>query len=80
MSEVPNSNGPIARAFIGANRIFGGMSVLMGIAAVAQAVVALVRGGSSLRSVLLVGGFGLIVIAVGVLYLRAPLTRTRKDG
>jgi hypothetical protein len=80
MNDVPPSHGPIARAFIGVNRIFGAMAVFMGIVAVADALVGLVRGVSSLRSTFVVGGFGVIVIIVGVLYLKAPLARTRKDG
>lgn len=67
-------HGPLARAFIAANRLFGAGALLAGIALSGDFTVALLHA-VPLEKSWWVGALGLACIAGGVAYLRAPLTR-----
>ena len=67
-------HGPLARAFIAANRLFGAAALLAGFGLLVDFAVVLARG-APLEGAWWVGVFGLACIAGGVAYLRAPLTR-----
>jgi hypothetical protein len=71
---VQRRHGPLARAFIAANRLFGAGTLLAGLALSGDFTVALLRG-VPLEKLWWVGALGLACIASGVAYLRAPLTR-----
>ena len=64
-----------ARMFVGANRLFGAVIVLFGVVAFGSAIYCLVRGqlGGAASYALV----GLILVACGLLYLNAPLSRVR---
>lgn len=67
-------HGPLSRAFVAANRVFGALTFVGGMALAGDFVLALVRGVGFAKS-WIVGAFGLACIVIGVVYLRAPLTR-----
>jgi hypothetical protein len=73
---VPGSSRGIARAFVVVNRLFGWVAVASGILLGADVVSALVRG-QPLRELWLLGASAIAAILVGLIYVRAPLSRTR---
>lgn len=72
-------HGPIAKAFIAMNRIFGAGAAVGGAYLLAIAVLALVRG-RDFSAVWPMALWGFALILAGVVYLRAPLFReARRD-
>ena len=67
-------SGPIARAFVIVNRVFGVFVVVGGIAILADFLLALARG-ESLGYAWPIGVAALVCVVVGIVYLRAPLWR-----
>jgi uncharacterized membrane protein len=65
---------PFARAFIAANRVFGFLAALGGVYLLGIFVLALFRGRSFADS-WVVGAFGAVSLAAGILYMRAAPTR-----
>jgi uncharacterized protein (DUF58 family) len=68
-------SGPLARAFVVVNRIFGVALVLSGFGLLVEFLVALIRG-RSISAVWSVGLAAMLCVAIGVIYFRAPLFRT----
>ena len=72
--------GKFGRAFIFVNRVFGAGCILGGASIIVAALVCLVRGAAVGSSVWTSGVIGVVLIAVGALYLKAPLFRHRRAG
>jgi hypothetical protein len=71
---APTRYGSFARTFIALNRAFGAGTLFSGTSLMGFALAAFVRG-RSLRQVWPGGAFGLALILIGVVYLRARLSR-----
>ena len=67
-----------ARAFVAANRVFGAFTAAAGALLLAMTLVSFVRGSLNVTSFALWATFAVVLILVGVLYLRAPLSRAQK--
>jgi hypothetical protein len=67
--------GKFGRAFIFLNRVFGATCILAGASMIVTALVCLVRGATPGSSVWTSGGIGVVLVAVGALYFKAPLFR-----
>jgi hypothetical protein len=67
--------GKFGRAFIFLNRVFGLFCILGGASMIVTAMVCLVRGANLDSSVWTPGVIGVVLIAVGSLYFKAPLFR-----
>ena len=72
--------GPFARAFVAANRIFGAFALLSGMWLLAACAWRLLRGARHWPQWYLAIPLGVILIAVGTLYLRAPLWRRPREA
>ena len=70
--------GKFGRAFIFVNRLFGAFCILAGASMIVSALVGLVRGRTFGAAVWPSGALGMVLIAVGALYLKAPLFRPRR--
>jgi len=70
--------GKFGRAFIFLNRAFGILCILAGASMIVTALVCLVRGATLGSSVWTSGAIGVVLIAVGALYFKAPLFRRRR--
>ena len=66
--------GPFARAFVAINRIFGAFTLLGGLYLLAYLGWCSLRGAAP-SSLLYPALFGLGMVVVGIVYLRAPLLR-----
>jgi lipid-A-disaccharide synthase-like uncharacterized protein len=66
--------GVFSKIFIFINRLFGALSVFGGIYALAYAIVLFIRA-EDVVGVCKLAIFGIVLIAAGFLYLRAPLFR-----
>lgn len=73
-----SAHGPIAKAFIVMNRIFGAGAVLGGAYILGIVALAVVRG-RELSSMWQPCVTGLLLVVAGVAYLRAPLFREPKE-
>jgi hypothetical protein len=71
--------GGFARAFVLVNRIFGWGAIVGGFFLAAQSVIALLQG-RALSDVWLFFVFGVALLLVGVLYVRAPLSRSESSS
>jgi uncharacterized membrane protein YesL len=67
-----------ARAFVIANRVFGAFTAAGGALLLAMVIVSFVRGFRTLLPTVGYAAVAVGLIAVGVLYLKAPLSRTSK--
>jgi hypothetical protein len=70
--------GLISRIFVVTNRIFGAFVVLGGFSLMLNCVW-VVAHGRSLADVWIGAAFGVVMMLVGIVYLRAPLRRASKD-
>jgi hypothetical protein len=70
--------GKFGRAFIFLNRAFGLSCILGGASMIVTALVCVVRGATLGSSVWTPGAIGVVLIAVGALYFKAPLFRRRR--
>lgn len=68
-----------ARSFVLVNRIFGWGAIVGGFFLVAQSVIALLQGRAP-SDVLQPFVFGVALLLVGVLYVRAPLSRSESSS
>jgi hypothetical protein len=67
--------GKFGRAFIFVNRLFGVSCIVAGASMIFTALVCLVRGATPGSSVWASVGIGVVLVAVGALYFKAPLFR-----
>jgi len=72
---------PFARAFLVMNRVFGALAAFVGIYVIAGSLWAMLHGSQNYRGFII----GPIFLIVGILYLKAPLSRQhsqerRSDG
>ena len=67
----------LTRTFVSVNRIFGWAAAIGGALALAESVVRLVLGRSGLSEMAGLALTGLVFMAVGIVYIRAPLTRQK---
>ena len=67
--------GPFARTFVALNRIFGALTLLGGLNLLAYWGWCSLRGGAHWPQQYTLGLFGLGMVVVGIVYLRAPLWR-----
>jgi hypothetical protein len=67
------------QAFILLNRAFGVFCILGGVSMIGTALVCLVRGATVGSSVWISGAIGVVLVAVGALYFKAPLFRRRRE-
>ena len=72
--------GPFARAFVAANRIFGAFVLLSGMWLLAACAWRLLGGVTHWPQWYLAIPLGVILIAVGIVYLRAPLWRQPREA
>jgi hypothetical protein len=70
--------GKFGRAFVFLNRMFGVSCILGGASMIVTALVCLVRGATLGSSVWTSAAIGVVLIAVGALYFKAPLFRRRR--
>jgi uncharacterized membrane protein HdeD (DUF308 family) len=75
---VPSS-GSVARAFVTLNRVFGAFALLGGLALLAKCAWHLLRGVRDWSQSYFAVLFGVTLIIVGIVYLRAPLWRQRSQ-
>jgi predicted phage tail protein len=69
-----------SRIFVAANRVFGAFTAAGGALFVAATVTSYVRGHLTVGSLLIGATVGVSLILVGIVYLRAPLSRTPKTS
>jgi hypothetical protein len=70
--------GNFGRAFIFLNRVFGVSCILAGASMTVTALACLVKGTTLSGSGWVSGAFGVVLIAVGALYFKAPLFRRNR--
>lgn len=64
-----------AKLFVFANRLFGAFTLLIGVALLGLLGLRLLRGLPTSSNAWIFALIGIVLIAVGVVYLRAPLSR-----
>jgi hypothetical protein len=67
----------LTRTFVSVNRIFGWAAAIGGALTLAESVVRLVIGRSGLAETAGLALIGFVLLAVGIVYIRAPLTRRK---
>jgi len=67
--------GPVAKTFVMINRVFGWFTAVAGVLVLAGALQRLVLGRSAGLGLGWHFLIGVVLLAVGVMYIRAPLTR-----
>jgi hypothetical protein len=65
----------LTKAFVGVNRIFGWAAAIGGALTMAESVVRLAFGYSSLTGMAGRALTGFVLLVIGIVYIRAPLTR-----
>lgn len=73
------SLGPFARVFVALNRVFGAFALVGGLVLLAKCAWHLLRGVRDWSQSYFAVLFGVILIIVGIVYLRAPLSRHRSQ-
>ena len=73
------SLGPFARVFVALNRIFGALTLVGGLALLAKCSWHLLQGVRDWSQSYFAVLFGVTLTIVGVVYLRAPLSRHRSQ-
>ena len=69
----------LAKVFVAINRVVGVATVVMGVALVLGAIVRISLYGPG-REFWILGVAGIVLIPVGLLYMRAPLTRSQSNS
>jgi hypothetical protein len=69
-------SGTFSRLFVLVNRLFGAGAVIAGVSALVTAAERLIHGEG--RASGLYAIFGIVCVVVGVVYLRAPLSRCER--
>ena len=71
--------GPFARVFVAANRVFGAGSLFGGLYLLVLCAWSLLRGTTHWSQSYVAALFGVVLVVVGIVYLRAPLWRRRRE-
>jgi hypothetical protein len=71
--------GPFARVFVALNRVFGAFALIGGLVLLAKCAWHLLRGVRDWSQSYFAVLFGVTLIIVGIVYLRAPLWRQRSQ-
>jgi hypothetical protein len=78
-SPVPTL-GPFGRTFVALNRLFGAAALVGGLCLLAKSGWHLLQGARSWSQSYFAVFFGTAMVIVGIVYLRAPLWRTRRQA
>jgi hypothetical protein len=78
-SRVPTL-GPIGRTFVALNRLFGAATLIGGLCLLAKCGWHLLQGARSWSQSYFAVFFGTALVIVGIVYLRGPLWRTRRES
>jgi uncharacterized membrane protein YesL len=71
--------GPLARAFVSVNRIFGAFTLIGGVILLAECAWRLLRGTTDWAQLYVAVLSGVALVLVGIVYLRAPLWRRPRE-
>ena len=72
--------GPLARAFVSVNRVFGALAVVGGLLLLAKCAWHLFTGARQWSQSYFAVLFGVTLVIVGIVYLTAPLWRRRSGA
>jgi hypothetical protein len=72
--------GPFARAFVALNRLFGVLALVAGLGLLAKCGWHLLQGARNWSQSYFAVFFGAAMVIVGIVYLRAPLFRSRSEA
>jgi hypothetical protein len=80
LAEPVPKLGPFARAFVAVNRIFGAFTLASGLFLLGVCAWRLLRGTTHWSQSYVVVLFGVVLVFVGIVYLRSPLWRRSREA